>query len=321
MNFCSLKKCGIIRSTSIIGGTSAQTGDFPYMTSLYFPLNLADKPKYRVCSGTLISSSYILTAAHCVDGLPTDTGMGFAFINTLNTTGGGVGSIVRRVSSYIAHQQFFMNTTHISNLNDIALLVLDEPVTTVHNIPFVQLPTDPSNLENNNPYNINTQQPIKTLLLYKNNNLTALTSDLNTLTYTIYQPFVQYLPLQHKKATIKNVNPTTTLTTTEPVNNGFAPESIRLLTPNSYTKLNTTTAYYNTTTTTPTTPQPTTTTTTPEPTTTSTTPEPTTTTLLHPNQLPRLHLNQQQTSTTPQTNNNDYKHLTKSQQRPTTPER
>ncbi|EFX66723.1 hypothetical protein DAPPUDRAFT_331736 [Daphnia pulex] len=94
---------------SIINGIPAQAGDFPFMASLLFPFTTG----YRLCGGTLIASSYILTAGHCVDGLPTNTGNGYVFINSLNITGGGPGSLVRRVSSYVAHQQFFVNTTHV----------------------------------------------------------------------------------------------------------------------------------------------------------------------------------------------------------------
>ncbi|XP_046637803.1 mite allergen Der p 3-like [Daphnia pulicaria] len=50
---------------SIINGIPALAGDFPFMASLVLPLNASVA---RFCGGTLIASSYVLTAAHCVFG-------------------------------------------------------------------------------------------------------------------------------------------------------------------------------------------------------------------------------------------------------------
>lgn len=51
--------------------------------------------------------------------LPINGTSGYVFINSLNINGGGTGSISRRVSSYIAHQQFFMNNTIVVNIYNI----------------------------------------------------------------------------------------------------------------------------------------------------------------------------------------------------------
>lgn len=48
--------------------------------------------------------------------MPINGTSGYVFINSLNINGGGTGSISRRVSSYIAHQQFFMNNTIVVNI-------------------------------------------------------------------------------------------------------------------------------------------------------------------------------------------------------------
>ena len=51
--------------------------------------------------------------------MPINGTSGYVFINSLNINGGGNGSISRRVSSYIAHQQFFMNNTIVVNIYNI----------------------------------------------------------------------------------------------------------------------------------------------------------------------------------------------------------
>lgn len=55
----SLLDCGRQRSTSrIIGGTLAKLGQWPWQVTLHFMGS-------HVCGGTLISSDFVLTAAHC----------------------------------------------------------------------------------------------------------------------------------------------------------------------------------------------------------------------------------------------------------------
>lgn len=54
----------IDRSTRIIGGTEARRGQFPYIVALILGL-----PDYgqSFCGGSIISSNFILTAAHCLE--------------------------------------------------------------------------------------------------------------------------------------------------------------------------------------------------------------------------------------------------------------
>lgn len=46
-------------SPRIVGGTRAQTGQFPHQISLR-------RRGSHTCGGSILSSTYILTAAHCV---------------------------------------------------------------------------------------------------------------------------------------------------------------------------------------------------------------------------------------------------------------
>lgn len=58
---------------NIYGGTQTEKGEFPYMVALGYENedkddNNSEAIKYN-CGGTLISSQYVLTAAHCVSNV------------------------------------------------------------------------------------------------------------------------------------------------------------------------------------------------------------------------------------------------------------
>ncbi|KZS03410.1 putative Trypsin-7 [Daphnia magna] len=82
-------------ANKIVGGTPALEGEFPYQASLDLSI--------RTCGGTLISTSIVLSAAHCFEGLKAASTS--AFTLTVNTTklNGGIGAITRGVRKFVVH--------------------------------------------------------------------------------------------------------------------------------------------------------------------------------------------------------------------------
>ena len=51
----------------IVGGETAERGDYPWMALLGFDINKGRKvDRFYICGGSLINKHYVLTAAHCV---------------------------------------------------------------------------------------------------------------------------------------------------------------------------------------------------------------------------------------------------------------
>ncbi len=101
---------------SIIGGETANPADYPSVVAL------EDAPGQWFCTGTLIDSKWILTAAHCVDGeTAAQMHVRFGDADVNDATGGTVVA----VASIHAHPDFDYNAWD----NDVALVELMTPVT------------------------------------------------------------------------------------------------------------------------------------------------------------------------------------------------
>lgn len=66
LKLLSLDRCGRIANDRISFGNVTSLGEYPWMALLQY--NTPEGLKFQ-CGGALISSRYILTAAHCVTGL------------------------------------------------------------------------------------------------------------------------------------------------------------------------------------------------------------------------------------------------------------
>jgi secreted trypsin-like serine protease len=118
-------KCGcgysdvIFRQTRIAGGENAIDGSWSMIVSLRF-----DENEEHSCAGTLLSSSFVLTAAHCVDHFtsthPINITIDAGITNRFDSN-----RYQRNVEKIHIHPNY---TNSPLFLNNIALLEIDRPV-------------------------------------------------------------------------------------------------------------------------------------------------------------------------------------------------
>jgi len=121
-------KCGQKGSGRIVGGTQASVNEYPWQAALM-------SGSQQFCGGSLINDRYILTAAHCVDGITAaQLTVRLAEHNLASSTETNL--VTRSVSSIISHSQYNDNTMQ----NDIALLKLSSPVEVSSDVLPVCLP-------------------------------------------------------------------------------------------------------------------------------------------------------------------------------------
>ncbi|KAI7815635.1 Serine protease [Rhyzopertha dominica] len=90
----------------VVGGSTASNGQFPYIVSLR-------QNSGHFCGGTILSTAWILTAAHCTVGVSANAIVAVAGTNTLNSGGARYG-----IARIINHASYSSQTL----ANDIALI-------------------------------------------------------------------------------------------------------------------------------------------------------------------------------------------------------
>lgn len=103
----------------IVGGTAASPGEYPYQVGLLFDKNAPFNSQF--CGGSVIQPNWVLTAAHCVEGMSASDLWIFAGQNLLNQP-----AEIIAVSSIRIHPSWTPSTFQ----NDIALLRLTRAVNT-----------------------------------------------------------------------------------------------------------------------------------------------------------------------------------------------
>ncbi|XP_055531350.1 brachyurin-like [Wyeomyia smithii] len=114
----------------VIGGSLAETGQFPYAVGLITRINILLTGQ---CSGVLLSRTAILTSASCVSGVQSaEVVMGGLRIND----GSESGQVRMTATQFIIHNGFLEDTENY----DVALVILPIPVTLSVTIMPVRLP-------------------------------------------------------------------------------------------------------------------------------------------------------------------------------------
>ncbi|XP_040165630.1 trypsin-7-like [Anopheles arabiensis] len=120
-------------SLRVIGGNTSDIDQYPWMAALYYRQQFT-------CGGSLINDRYILTAAHCVarmDAAGFEVYLRRPNIVTLNPE-----AVHRRVARIVMNRY-----QELRNNNDVALLLLQEPVGVADGLVPICLPVDGSNFD------------------------------------------------------------------------------------------------------------------------------------------------------------------------------
>ncbi|XP_065108778.1 trypsin I-P1-like [Paramisgurnus dabryanus] len=120
-NLCQLDVCGQAPlNNKIVGGVEATTGSWPWQASI----RVASSDRH-FCGGSLINKDWVLSAAHCFQGVSSSASYMSVTLGCQTLSGSNPNAVTKTVSQVITHSGYNANTES----NDIALLKLSSSVT------------------------------------------------------------------------------------------------------------------------------------------------------------------------------------------------
>ncbi|XP_055840657.1 uncharacterized protein LOC129908281 [Episyrphus balteatus] len=142
-------QCGVsnVFTNRVVGGVQARKGAYPWMAALGYIEPAQGNVLKFLCSGSLISRTHVITAAHCINPSLSIVRLGAHDIT--KTEASAVDAKIKRI---IVHEKFDLKTIS----NDIALIQLNDPVSFTEFISPICLPEDmkfiQQNFVGNNPF-------------------------------------------------------------------------------------------------------------------------------------------------------------------------
>jgi hypothetical protein len=119
-----------VASPKVVGGQQAIRGAYPWMTALVMRGQTPTQGQF--CGGALIHPQWVLSAAHCVEGMSADSLDVLVGGYDLKVAGDGTRIAVSQI---VIHPRF--STVKGALVNDFALLKLSKPLTGVPVLPLV----------------------------------------------------------------------------------------------------------------------------------------------------------------------------------------
>lgn len=117
-------------SFKIVGGKDAEKGQFPHQVSMRSKLMNA-----HFCGGSIISTRFILTAAHCCQAQNAKPNLVYVIVGALHRLSGGVKMDLEKI---LVHQQYSQQTIK----NDISLLQTKDEIVYSEFVKPIPLPTE-----------------------------------------------------------------------------------------------------------------------------------------------------------------------------------